>query len=147
MKPSRTCGSCTVCCTLQGVRDPEGQFDPKPPNVPCSKLCKTASGCAIYAHRPPECREFQCLWLQGAGEPEDRPDLLGVMFEVQDQVDPPYILARSLGRNRVGTRVRNLAREIQALTGLVVGVVHPDQTTTDWKQTADIEVISGPPVA
>jgi hypothetical protein len=28
-----------------------------------------------------------------------------------------------------------------------VGVVHPDQTTTDWKQTADIEVISGPPVA
>jgi hypothetical protein len=72
----RTCGDCTVCCTVMGVRELG-----KPYAFPCHHLCD--SGCSIYEDRPHGCVVFECLWRQGAVEGEGmRPDKWGVMFVV-----------------------------------------------------------------
>lgn len=50
----------------------------KPMNQRCQHLCDT--GCAIYAIRPYACRFFDCLWLQGYGLSECRPDRIHAVF-------------------------------------------------------------------
>jgi hypothetical protein len=76
----RTCGPCTACCKPLAV--PEvGKFD--------GGWCKHAiarKGCSIYENRPYACKAFTCLWLNGVGPDEYRPDLLGVMMDTQDCV-------------------------------------------------------------
>lgn len=75
LSPDRPCGSCTACCTVQGVRELK-----KPMHRPCQHLC--AGGCIIYNARPKSCREYACLWKYGAvGDERDRPDLIGLVFE------------------------------------------------------------------
>lgn len=59
----RTCGECTLCCKVMGVKD-EGFEKPK------DRWCQHAKkgrGCAIYETRPPICQTFKCLWL-GSGD-------------------------------------------------------------------------------
>lgn len=69
----RECGPCTACCTAMGV--PELS---KAPGTTCSSVC--ATGCGVYKTRPQSCRDFQCVWLQGALEDEHRPDKTGVVL-------------------------------------------------------------------
>lgn len=71
----RSCGGCTLCCTVLRVDEL-----PKLGGVPCAKL--VADGCGIYARRPPVCRGYRCMWLQGALDVEDRPDRLGAVLDV-----------------------------------------------------------------
>lgn len=52
----RSCGSCTVCCTVLGVRELA-----KPMRTPCAH--DSGKDCRIYAERPQSCRDFSCLWL------------------------------------------------------------------------------------
>src|SRR6185437_14624626 len=57
---ARECGECTMCCKLMGIASidkPAGQWCPH---------CKPERGCAIYANRPGECRNFVCGWLRGS---------------------------------------------------------------------------------
>jgi hypothetical protein len=71
----RLCGPCKVCCVELEIDVPELR---KKARVSCSHL--TASGCGIYASRPPVCREFLCGWRLFEDMDEDwRPDLSGVM--------------------------------------------------------------------
>ena len=74
IKQRRSCGECTLCCTAMGV--PELS---KPHYERCSKL---GPRCTIYSARPKSCRAFECLWLQGLGEPEHRPDHSGLVLAV-----------------------------------------------------------------
>ena len=67
----RQCGDCTVCCTAVAVYHLR-----KPTGTPCLHLCHT--GCSIYSDRPRECRDYECLWLEGLFRDSDRPDALGV---------------------------------------------------------------------
>jgi hypothetical protein len=55
----RSCGTCNLCCTVQGVAEIA-----KPINVKCSHL-NTMGRCGIYATRPESCRTYKCLWLRG----------------------------------------------------------------------------------
>lgn len=72
----RRCGDCTACCTVMGVKDhPDGA---KAPGIKCKDAC--SRGCRIYAARPPTCRDFACVWLQGAVPRVMRPDKIGVVF-------------------------------------------------------------------
>lgn len=76
---ARACGPCRVCCRLPDI--PELN---KPINTWCRHIdleSKTAP-CRIYDHRPDVCRVFECAWKQGLGGEHDRPDLLGVMWQV-----------------------------------------------------------------
>lgn len=74
---ARPCGSCTACCTVLGVKEPD-----KPPHTACVHL--TGSGCGQYETRPRNCRRWSCLWAQGqlAEDPGLRPDRLGLVLDV-----------------------------------------------------------------
>ena len=80
----RTCGECRVCCKL-----PDIEALGKPINTWCkhADLKRAGGGCGIYDKRPQTCREFSCAWLSGLGEDRDRPDHLGVMYQVVEMPD------------------------------------------------------------
>lgn len=71
---ARSCGDCTVCCTLCYV--PE--FD-KGEGIKCKHCDK---GCMIYKDRPVSCRKYECAWRKGELPDHMRPDKCGVMVEV-----------------------------------------------------------------
>lgn len=73
----RSCGSCSHCCTVLRV-DP---LD-KPAGVDCVHQ-RGDRGCGIYATRPPICRAYQCLWLQGGLEEDERPDRTGGIVDLE----------------------------------------------------------------
>lgn len=54
----RSCGSCTLCCTLLPTDLPRGK---KLANEKCENIC--SKGCKIYETRPLPCRAFSCRWL------------------------------------------------------------------------------------
>jgi len=72
---SRECGTCTACCTAEGVHELH-----KLPGDPCQFVC--SKGCGIYEKRPQSCRGFRCLWLEGVFEEEARPDTLEIVFGI-----------------------------------------------------------------
>jgi hypothetical protein len=55
----RTCGDCTLCCKVLGVKELE-----KPTGQYCQHAVKS-KGCGIYDSRPETCRSFRCMWLMG----------------------------------------------------------------------------------
>jgi hypothetical protein len=77
--PGRTCGDCTVCCTVMAIDKPEIQ---KEAGVTC-RHC--VGGCTIYQTRPPLCREYHCGWRQLPMLDESwRPDRSGVFVELEE---------------------------------------------------------------
>jgi hypothetical protein len=72
---SHTCGDCTACCKILGVKEiakPAGQWCPD---------CKIGYGCKVYHTRPESCRIFECDWLQESSFPADlRPDKCKVVI-------------------------------------------------------------------
>jgi hypothetical protein len=65
----RDCGSCTLCCKVMKIAEID-----KPPGQWCGH-CRPGAGCAIYAGRPGECRDFSCGYLTNPDlGPEWRPD-------------------------------------------------------------------------
>ena len=77
-KVGRVCGACSLCCTLLRV-DELG----KPGGTHCIHQSSNGSGCGIHATRPPICRAYRCLWLQGSLDEEDRPDRLGAVLDLR----------------------------------------------------------------
>ena len=75
---SRSCGPCNACCKpfiVPEVEKLDGRW---------CKHCIIGKGWNIYANRPYACRAFACIWLNGKGAEGDRPDRLGVFFDVED---------------------------------------------------------------
>ena len=73
----RSCGSCTLCCTLVPVHLEDGY---KPANERCRHQC--SRGCKIYARRGNPCRLWSCRWLFDPTMREvRRPDRLGVVVD------------------------------------------------------------------
>jgi len=76
--PGRTCGACTLCCTVMAIDKPDIQ---KEAGVTC-RHCR--GGCTIHAARPQLCRDFHCGWRQLPILDESwRPDLSGVFVEIE----------------------------------------------------------------
>lgn len=144
---ARKCGSCTLCCTLQGVKEGMPGGEPKLPNVRCphAKLHPpSCGGCGIYEARPAECSEYACLWLvdETVGGSADRPDKIQVLFEVQpaSPTQPSFALARTARRGaEKNPRVQAIISHIRAM-GVPVGVVHPEDVV-GWGGT--VEVLEG----
>lgn len=118
----RKCGSCTLCCTALAV--PELG---KKTGEPCKHL--TPTGCGIYEDRPLSCRAFECMWLQGAGRHETRPDYTGGVLANED--DPETNLGPALvvysdpnGKDPRRSKwiMRKVARIIREMKGAVVFV-------------------------
>ena len=77
---TRACGSCTACCTVKRIVELA-----LPQWTRCPHEC--AAGCNVYAARPPTCRAYNCSWLLGdiPGDERQRPDRLGLIFDVVDE--------------------------------------------------------------
>jgi len=74
----RTCGECTVCCTVMAIDKPDLQ---KEAGVTC-RHCR--DGCTIYDTRPKLCRDFHCGWRQLPILDDGwRPDRSGVFVEIE----------------------------------------------------------------
>lgn len=77
----KTCGECTLCCKIVSLPELE-----KPANVPCHH-CVLKKGCAIYDTRPQGCRDYTCLWLISAQQPDAwRPDKTHLYVEKGSEV-------------------------------------------------------------
>jgi hypothetical protein len=77
---ARTCGRCAACCHVPPVPDVA-----KAACSDCHHLRLGARRCGVYATRPAVCREYECLWLVDPDfPPHMRPDLSGVIFDLQD---------------------------------------------------------------
>lgn len=83
---SRTCGGCTVCCTLPHISELNKN------NYQHCKYEISGVGCGIYESRPDCCRGFKCSWLNGEieGDERRRPDNLGMMFSVGETKEEGY---------------------------------------------------------
>ena len=84
--PDRSCGGCTACCKTHEIRElekPEGRW--------CAH-CEIGKGCRIYAEKPKGCAAFECMWLQGVGKEEDRPDRSRVVMDSLDFGDGVLVL-------------------------------------------------------
>lgn len=65
----RDCGPCGLCCKVMKIAEID-----KPPGQWCGQW-RAGAGCAIYAERPGECRNFSCGFLTNPDlGPEWRPD-------------------------------------------------------------------------
>jgi hypothetical protein len=75
----RSCGECTLCCTLLRVDELS-----KLGGSPCRQLRAAPGppGCGIHTTRPRICRAYACLWLAGGLDEGDRPDRLGAVLDV-----------------------------------------------------------------
>ncbi len=74
---ARACGDCQACCTALQVHSlRKGDWE----------RCKHQGplGCRIYSRRPDDCAGYACLWLQGLGDRDWRPDRLGVVLSIVD---------------------------------------------------------------
>ncbi len=86
----RSCGECTVCCTVPAIDNAEIQ---KAAGATC-RHC--GAGCAIYDRRPAVCGDYFCGWRQLALFGDDwRPDKSGVFAELE--TDIPDHLQSSVG--------------------------------------------------
>ncbi|WP_375383374.1 YkgJ family cysteine cluster protein [uncultured Sphingomonas sp.] len=84
----RTCGDCTVCCTLLKVDAPNFK---KPAETPCAHLA--SRGCGIHAIRPGICRTWFCAWRRIAALPEEaRPDRSGLLVSLNFVREPQNCL-------------------------------------------------------
>lgn len=73
----RQCGPCSLCCTVLRVDELA-----KPAGRDCVHQ-RAGGGCAIHAERPPICRSYHCLWLQGGLEDDERPDRTGAVVDLE----------------------------------------------------------------
>jgi hypothetical protein len=87
----KQCGTCSLCCKTMVI--PELK---KPKDSWCPNFTR-GRGCAIYADRPPSCRDFTCYWLlDPAMGPEWKPDTCKMVLDARQDwlvvhVDPAVL--------------------------------------------------------
>lgn len=101
----RTCGACTVCCTVPTINKPEIQ---KLSGAAC-RHC-TAQGCGIYETRPPICRSYYCAWRTvDIFDDSWRPDRSGVMPYVETEgISDAFDLSTGIGLMLVGNPLKTV---------------------------------------
>jgi len=87
-KSERSCGACSLCCTLLRV-DALGKLGGTP--CPHQRVGDPAGGCGIHERRPVICRGYRCLWLAGSLEESDRPDRLGAVLSLTTEGEMPSL--------------------------------------------------------
>lgn len=88
----RHCGDCRLCCKLLYIGE-KGTIDGEPyefvhyPGTWCKHaiLKPGIAGCELHGtpRKPLACTSFQCLWLMGCGDEEDRPDKTKVVATLE----------------------------------------------------------------
>lgn len=109
--PARSCGECTLCCTVLRVDALK-----KLGGVACTHLHSETGGCGIYQERPRICRSYRCLWLQGGLDEEDRPDRIGAVLDLVTEAGVPRLAVRELtsGSANENPRLRAIIERYRA---------------------------------
>ena len=80
----RSCGDCTMCCTILTVDTPDFK---KAAGAPCAHLGE--QGCSIHAVRPHICRTWFCAWRRVQAMPDEaRPDRSGILASIDFVREP-----------------------------------------------------------
>lgn len=92
----RDCGTCIACCVYYNIKTPQLH---KEAFSPCTKLktpplmqdepepgrytTEGCDNCTVHKDdkRPKVCDDFNCYWLLGHGDEEDRPDKSGMIID------------------------------------------------------------------
>lgn len=94
----RTCGDCIVCCVYPSINTdtlvkrgcdhcPNLNLS-NPVEVNVMQLSSEEPvKCQIYSDRPDVCKGYTCLWLQGHGEEQDRPDRSLVLIDTTHKIE------------------------------------------------------------
>lgn len=159
---ARECGACAACCYVPAV--PElakdvfqdcphsrtkltGRALAPPRALPLA--APAATGCEIYATRPAACRDYRCLWLDDAlGEDADRPDQLGLMFDLPTLISehPDYAGVAVICAREVWTAARDGPRASGLLARLaramVVRLTDPQGKTRLFGPRTAIELLA-----
>lgn len=80
----RSCKGCTLCCELLGITEID-----KPAFTKCWNQNHT--GCSVYDHRPPSCRQFDCAWRLGHVPKHLRPSTTGAVITSNGQMIMIYV--------------------------------------------------------
>lgn len=134
----RVCGDCTVCCYIGAV--PELC---KPAHTRCPHV--SSKGCSLYgdSKRPLLCMKFECSWLRGAGLPEDRPDLSGVMCTANFMKEEsfPFVYVIELKEGAVLGTGRAIVERLTERSGTPIIIVnHDSRPPTDYGDRVVIKV-------
>lgn len=111
----RSCGTCNLCCTVQGVHEIR-----KPINVKCEHL-NIQGRCGIYSSRPESCRTYKCLWLNGHMPEEMKPVKSRAVLEPNATGD--MLIMRVLPQDRGLIRRGILRRFIRSAVAQHVPVI------------------------
>ena len=94
----RTCGDCIVCCVYPSINTEtlvkrgcehcpnlhlSDQIKPNTMQLSSEEPVK----CGIYRERPDVCEGYKCLWIQGHGNEEDRPDRALVLIDTTHRIE------------------------------------------------------------
>lgn len=96
----RKCDECMVCCEYVDVIFPD--FIKK-----AGEKCPFQdNGCNIFdrPERPEVCKNFQCAWLRGCGEENDRPDIIGNLVSISHLENRNWVISIELG-NKVESNI------------------------------------------
>lgn len=79
----RKCENCVTCCIITEIKYKDFY---KAPNENCKYLNKECCGCSVFGkiEKPTNCLNFDCAWLKGFGDINDRPDLSDVMVAIDN---------------------------------------------------------------
>ena len=119
--PGRSCGACSLCCTLLRV-DEIGKLGGRP--CPQQRIDDPRGGCGIHATRPGVCRAYSCLWLRGSLDEDDRPDRLGAVLDLLTEGETSRLVVHE-ARSGVLERSARLQEIVEA-----------------WRQTLPVRVIA-----
>lgn len=133
-QPTKTCGSCSLCCKVLRVDELE-----KPMGVWCAHF-KAETGCGIHGSHPPSCNNYQCLWILSPTMPDEvRPDRCKVVMTIDDgghriiaRADPAH--PNAWRQEPVYCQLKRWAKDywfkgrgIWAMTGKHMWLITPDQ--------------------
>ena len=123
----RSCGPCQACCFAPRLDERD-----KPSFTRCRD--QGNKRCNDYKGRPDPCRKFKCLWLQGHGDEDDRPDMTGAMLTARNHAEfGPWVSVHLLDKKALGKR-----RVRDALVKLCV------RTVVMELRARDMRMIGGP---
>jgi hypothetical protein len=108
---NRKCDNCNICCIIAEV---VGDNFYKKPNIKCEYLNKGCSGCSLFndIKRPKVCNNFECAWLRGFGDINDRPDKNDIMLSINDVEGQHMIYAIELKKGSYLNSGKNIILDI-----------------------------------
>ena len=92
MEQIRECGECDLCCKYL-THEVYGQHIT--PDNPCRFL---KNGCSIYKNRPPQCKRYACMWLQGVLPEWMFPKDLGIIVSVKNWTNGKWLEVAPAGK-------------------------------------------------